>query len=179
LRRALITTALLASLAVAFPGLGAAAKPDHQSLDGTFADNFCGFDGTTVQKGVDVFSLTGNTFHERYEINATFTAENGVAIVLHEAGSVGGTFDPAPNGDGTYTSVVTYKGLPEQFKLPHGGVLTRDAGVITLTDTLAPNGQGGFTLLDETLQTHGPHPEAASGFTLGCDILGPIFAAGG
>jgi hypothetical protein len=178
MRHALKVAAFLAVVAVAFPVAALGGKPTHTKIDETYADNFCGFDGTTHVTGVDNFKLDGNTFHDTYNDLATFTADNGVVIVIHESGTVGGTFDPVPNGDGTFTVVTTYKGLPEQFKLPHGAVLTRDAGVITLTDTVVPDGDS-WDLVNETFTTHGPHPEADSGFELECDILGPILAAGG
>lgn len=179
MRTVLKAAVLLAVAAVAFPAAALGGKPTHTRVDLTFADNFCGFDGTTHVTGIDNFSLSGNTVHDTYDDHFTFTADNGVVILVHEAGSVTGTFDPVPNGDGTFTNVTTYKGLPEQFRLPHGGTLTRDAGSITLVDTLVSDGEGGFVLQNETVSEHGPHPEADSGFQLECDVLGPILAAGG
>ena len=58
----------------------------------------------------------------------------------------------------------------ETLKLPNGGVLSRDAGAITILDT--SNADGSFrssTLAGES----GPHPDFDSGFTLACDVIVP------
>ncbi len=177
MRKLLLAFSLVAVVVVVvFPGVGTAGKPQVTKIDQTGQFDLCGVATTTHDVGVDVFSTSGNTFFDRYNVRTTFTAANGVVIDLHAAGTVTGTLDPVPNGDGTYTNTVTFKGLPEQFKLPNGDMLTRDAGIITFVDTLVPDGLGGFTLQSEQLIVRGPHPEADSGFNLECQILAPILA---
>ena len=174
MRKLLILTSALASIVVAYPGISAAAKPQVTKIDYTYTANLCGVDTIAHDVLIDVFSISGNTATDRYNLQTTFTAPNGAVILRHAAGTVSADVNPTPNGDGTYTAVVTYKGLAEQYRLPGGGVLTRDTGVITFTDLLAPDGSGGFTFLSESIATHGPHPEADSGFALECTLLGPI-----
>lgn len=164
-----IALAVLA-VAIAFPAGSVAGKPDHTRIDETYADSLCGVPVTVHDEGHVISSISGNIEKDRYEFHTTFTTASGVVVLLHDVGTASGTITPVANGDGTYTSTLTYKGLPEQFKLPHGGVLTRDAGSLTIVDTLDSN----FQLIDEQLISHGPHPEAASGFALECQILGPI-----
>ncbi len=177
LRKLLFLTVAAASIVVAYPGIGAAAKPQVTKLDETFTANLCGVDTNGHQLGIDVFSISGNTATDRYEFQTTYTAPNGAVILLHASGTVSADIEPTPNGDGTYTAIVTYRGLPEQFRLPDGRVLTQDAGVITFTDILASDGSGGFTFVSESIDMHGPHPEADSGFALECNLLGPILNA--
>ena len=176
LRKFLVLTTAVAAV-VACTGVAAAAKPQVTMIDDTFSANLCGVDTIEHVVGVDVFSISGNTATDRYDLHITFTAPNGAVILLHEAGTVSADVDPTPNGDGTYTAVVTYNGIPEQFRLPGGRVLTQDTGVITFTDILASDGSGGFTFLSESIAMHGPHPEADSGFALQCNLLGPILNA--
>ena len=70
---------------------------------------------------------------------------------------------------GTVTIVYSFKGLPEQIKTPHGGVLLRDAGFVTFVDTidLATD-----TLISsEVVVQHGPHPDLDSDFTAFCEVI--------
>jgi hypothetical protein len=61
----------------------------------------------------------------------------------------------------------TNKGLPELFKTPHGGVLTRDAGYIVFRDTF----DGDEFIAGEIVVNRGPHPQADSDFELFCQII--------
>jgi hypothetical protein len=69
--------------------------------------------------------------------------------------------DPA----GLHVEEVTVKGLPELFKTPHGGVLTRDAGYIVLRNTF----DGDEYIGGEIVVNKGPHPQAESE-TLSCSV---------
>jgi len=180
MRKFLLTSVLAAMVAVVVaPGIGAAGgRPVVTKIDSTRTGKLCGYAGTYHDVGVDVFSLANNVFFDRYSIHTTFTSNAGVVVLLFAAGTVSGNDTLISNGDGTFTATATYKGLPEQIKLPGGGVLTRDAGIITFVDILAPDGQGGFDLVSEQVSMRGPHPEVDSGFNLACDILGPALAAG-
>ena len=122
------------------PGSGIAAKPvdrSHDSFTDTFPDEQCGIAGTSVVKGVDNFKqYADNTYSENFEVNQTFTAtESGKSVVIHVAQRITGLVDPIVNADGILTFVDTFKGLPEQVRITNGRLLTRDAGVVTLTRT--------------------------------------------
>ncbi len=69
---------------------------------------------------------------------------------------------------GTITFSTTYKGLPEKIQTSRGAVLTRDAGVITFTDTFDLT-TGDF--LGSEVIIKGPHPEADSDFVLFCQVI--------
>jgi hypothetical protein len=170
--RMLVVLALLAvTVTAAFPAGGIAAKPELVTVDDTyFIPSFCGASVTAHDLGHLVTSVAGNVETDRYEFHTTVTTDSGVVVTLHYAGTISGTINPVPNGDGTYSVSTTYHGLAEQWKLPGGRVLTRDAGVLAITDTL----DSAFNVLNTQLAIHGPHPEADSGFGLECQILSPI-----
>jgi hypothetical protein len=69
--------------------------------------------------------------------------------------------------DGAHVTEFTNKGLPELFKTPHGGVLTRDAGYIVFRDSF----DGEEFLGGEIVINKGPHPQADSDFELFCQII--------
>ena len=172
-RSFVLLAALSALIVVTFPSSGFAGKPLMVAVDDTYQlPSFCGAAVTVHDAGHFVSSVAGDIETDRYELQTTVTSRSGVVVLLHSAGIVSGNIAPTPNGDGTFTASVMYKGLAEQWRLPGGRVLTRDAGVIAITDTL----DAGFNVISEQLGVHGPHPEAASGFGLECQILGPILA---
>jgi hypothetical protein len=74
-------------------------------------------------------------------------------------------------GDGgVETLLITFKGLPSKLKLPHGEVLSRDAGVIAFEITFDATGE----VIDfQVVVNKGPHPEADSDFQLFCEIAVP------
>jgi hypothetical protein len=92
--------------------------------------------------------LTGNVVIQRLA---------GLSLVVTVAG------DPA----GLNTREFITKGLPELFKTPHGGVLTRDAGYIVFRGEF----DGDTPLSFETVVSKGPHPQADSDFELFCQIV--------
>jgi hypothetical protein len=76
--------------------------------------------------------------------------------------------------DGTLTFITTHKGLPEKLSIPGGPALSRDAGVVTLANTVRPLPNGEFEDVSLTVSgEHGPHPELDTGFGLFCDVLVP------
>jgi hypothetical protein len=82
----------------------------------------------------------------------------------------GGQFlDVTVSGDPTGINVHDFinKGLPELFKTPHGGVLTRDAGYIVFRVVF----DGDTFLSSEIVVNKGPHPQADSDFELFCQIM--------
>jgi len=171
---ALIGALLLASAAST---AGAAPLTDrfHGTFSDTFPDNICGIDGTSVVNGMDNIQVFADgTFKDQFRINQVFTsAATGKSVLLFAADQnvfVG----PIDNGDGTVTFTNTFKGLPEQIKLPNGRVLSRDAGFVTFNDTFDAT-TGDF--LGETISPeNGPHPDLDSGFTLFCDVVVPALS---
>ncbi len=177
MRRALAIGAVLTALAAA--GVASGARPvehGHENFTDTFADSVCEIPGTSVVRGVDDFTLyPDNTFKDNLEVTQTFTAtKSGKSVRFHVAQQVTGNDEPIDNGDGTSTFVNTFKGLPEQVKLPNGRMLTRDAGVVTFT-VLVDTETGEF--ISQTVSGEkGPHPDLDSGFEIFCNILVPVLS---
>lgn len=172
-------TSLVGALVLASVASTAGAAPltdrFHDSFSDTFPDNICGIDGTsaiTVVANVQVFA--DGTFKLQLNQKNTFTsAATGKSVSINFAAQQV-NFGPIDNGDGTVTFVTTFKGLPEQIKLPNGPVLSRDVGVIGFADTFDAT-TGDF--LGETVSPNrGPHPDADSGFTLFCDVIVPALS---
>jgi hypothetical protein len=175
-RVAFISGVVAAIVAVVMPGSGVAAKPvfhSHENFSDTFPDNVCGIPGTSVVRGVDNFTVyANNRFKDNFILTSTFTATaSGKSIRIHVAQQVTGNDEPIDNGDGTVTFVNTFKGLPEQLKIANGPVLSRDVGVVTLTQTFdATTGD----LISQTASGEkGPHPDLDSDFEIFCDVLVP------
>jgi len=59
------------------------------------------------------------------------------------------------------------QGITEKLQVPNGPVLSLDAGVIVELVTT----QDDNVINDEIVSTNGPHPEAASGGSLFCEIV--------
>jgi hypothetical protein len=170
---------LIIGIAVTALVLGAApaaqaANPDvNRVIDiGSFTDpDFCG-----SGQAVDVrFSFQGVEFlaphagldyvkiaHGAYTLT---NPETGATVINHIADRyteaiVSG--DPA----GVHTAEVLFIGLNEQLRLEHGGLLSRDAGVLVTLFTF-----NGDELVDiEAVSITGAQPDAASDFSLFCEI---------
>ena len=177
--RRLIALAGLAGgllVALSFPVSGIAAKPvvhEHFTIHDTFADNFCGIDGTSVVNGVgDYTEYANGTYKLTQSIKQIFTATaSGKSLEFQLAGPILGAVNPIDNGDGTVTFVTTFKGLAEKIKVAHGPTLPRDAGVITLAQTF--DAITGDFISFQILSQHGPHPEADSNGALLCEVVVP------
>ena len=176
LRRLAYVVAAVAALTVA--ALGAAAGPEmqaHENFSDSFDDEFCGIAGTSVVRGVDNLTVySDNTFSDRFELIQTFTATGGKSVRFHAAQHVTGNWEPIDNGDGTLTFVNTFKGMPEQLKLPNGRVLSRDAGVVTFTDVIDATTD---ELISQTVSGEkGPHPDLDSDFEIFCNVVAPALS---
>jgi hypothetical protein len=163
-----------AIVAVVMPGSGVAAKPvfhSHQNFSDTFSDGICGIPGTSVVRGVENFTLyADNTFKDTFTISQTFTATaSGKSVRIHAGNQVTGNDEPIDNGDGTITFITTFKGLPEQLKIPQGPMLSRDAGVVTFTDTF--DEVTGALISRVVSGEKGPHPDLDSDFAPFCNVL--------
>jgi hypothetical protein len=125
------------TVTVAGPG-GAPAFHDH----GTFEDvetNFCGtgetvelagrfnFKGWVAETGGDPTQEVKTTFN--YQVTVT-NPVTGAAVVDSAAGSVTNEIVEGLES-GAHTHRFVENGLRAKLKLPHGGVLTHDAGTIT------------------------------------------------
>ena len=175
-RLSVLAALVAAIVAGALPASGTAAQVvfhAHDSFRDSFPDEICGIAGTSVVRGVDDFQvLADNMIRDMFEINQVFTASaSGKAVTLHVAEQYSSNDAPIDNGDGTITFVETFKGLPEMLKLPGGGLLSRDAGVVTFTTTL--NGVTGDLVSRTFAGEKGPHPDLDSGFAIFCDVLIP------
>jgi hypothetical protein len=183
MRKALASSVAAASLVVlAVPSIASAAhviERHHENFTDSFDDEFCGFAGTSVVRGVDNFTLySNNMLSDNVSVNQTFTADNGNSIVFHFAQRLTSVDEPIDNGDGTVTFVYTFKGLPEQIRVSNGPVLTRDAGTVTFTVTFAVDPDTGeFTFVSQVLSgVHGPHPDLLGDFELFCDVIIPALS---
>jgi hypothetical protein len=173
--RALLLTGLVALAAV--PASAFAAQPliFHERIVESFEDQeLCGFIGDLEVVGVFTdrvfFDQEGNfvRFESSASFRLTFTEADGDAVIIQNANLFR---DVAPIIDeeaGTITFAVTFIGLPEMIKTPHGEVLLRDAGLITFTETFDLET---FELLGSDVLIRGPHPDAESDFTLFCEVI--------
>jgi hypothetical protein len=172
-RLALMT--ITAAVALAIAPVGAlAGGPDAQFRDvGTEVDkNFCG----THQKINIAFDVRVNLwllpedprdFSKLTQSGkVTFTnPKNGNTVVLSFAGLVTNTI---VEGDpfGVHTHLYSTRGTAEKIQTSKGEVLTRDAGIIN--EAITFDGDGNILAYEATWS--GPHPEAASDFTLFCEV---------
>ena len=160
----LLFVALCALLAL--PGNALAAQPTFHDKFNVVEENvdICGVIGTVHAKGSQIITLTDTTFTATGQVTVVFTTSDGRTAVISNAGTVTNTF--VDNGDGTITIIDSFVGLPEKISSRGaGGVVLRDAGVISFLTTIDLD-TGDVTT--EVVQ-HGPHPEADSDFTIFCD----------
>jgi hypothetical protein len=173
--RRLTLMAIAAAVALAIAPVGAlAGGPDEQFRDvGTDVDpDFCGT-GATIDIAfnvrVNLWLLPGNPEDFRKITQSgkvTLTnPENGNTVVLSFTGLTTNTIlegDPL----GAHTRVFSNMGVPEKIQTSHGRVLTLDAGLIDEVLTFDENGD----VIAYSATWSGPHPEAASDFTLFCEV---------
>ena len=157
---------LLALLAVVamLPSTASAAKPEREFEHFFNVDenvDICGINVDIVNEGV----FTGRAFFDdqgnfvRFigvaSGTTTFTADNGKSLIVKAAGTI--------------TFFSTIRGVPELIRTPGGGVITRDAGLITFAET--HDLDTGDFISFEVISISGPHPEAESDFELFCDVF--------
>jgi hypothetical protein len=167
--------ALVAALVAAFvllPAGALAARPVEQFHDHfteTFSDELCGIPVDAEAVITDNFFVyADDSFKDTSSVRVTFTnPENGKSVVLSNAGQITDTA-VVDEEAGTITFITSYKGLPEKIQTARGPVLTRDAGVITFTETFdLETGE----LISSDVVVKGPHPEADSDFELFCEVM--------
>jgi len=165
--------ACIAVFAVAMASSASAApiaSHFHTALsDSNPNDNVCGIDGSSVVTGtLNVQSFADGTSWAEIHFAYVFTAAaSGKSIQISGSDRNGGI--TTDNGDGTFTAISTFKGLPQKLSLGNGRTLSRDAGNVTFIQTFDADGN----LLSQVLSPlHGPHPSIADP-NLFCDVLVP------
>ena len=175
LRRALVF-ALVAGFAL-LPGSAFGAKPEQEHVHFFDVDEnveVCGINVDVVNEGV----FTGRAFFDKQgnfvrflgaaSGTTTFTADNGKSIIVKFANQFVET-EIVDEEAGTITIVTRIRGLPEQIRTPGGGVITRDAGIITFVVTI--DLESDELISDEIVEVKGPHPQADSDFELFCEVF--------
>jgi hypothetical protein len=152
-----------------------AAKPGGNHWTESFSfdiHNFCR-SGTTVNFSVTAHGTEYLTPTERYDYRqlaegtVVFTnVLTGATVSKHFANqlttkTISG--DPA----GLHTVEVIGKGLGELIKGEHGGMLTRDAGLIISHEVW----NGDQFISSEIIVSHGPHPDLGTDYSIFCPIL--------
>jgi len=177
-----VTVILAAALfIVPAPAFGAQPTPVHLNFSESYQGNVCGISVDVTTKGQstirELFDEEGNFVLWRGTSAAmeTYTADNGKSVIVRYANqevySDPPTIDEQEN---TITWVATITGMPVQVRTPHGPVLLREAGLISVAWTLDLDTEE--LLSYEILNLHGQHPEVDSDFKLFCEVIGAALA---
>lgn len=155
-----------------------AANPEvvHFDFSDSFSDDdFCGT-GMTVDisvegHGTEFLAPNGNRdYWNRIVGNATLTNPlTGDTVIQHFAQGFIARIIAGDPETGNWVEEATFTGLPEQFRLEHGGLLLRDAGIATFRNTFV----NGELVSSELIVVKGPHPNAESDFELFCEVMIP------
>lgn len=128
MRKLVVLAAVTAlSLAGSSAAIGASQiGHDHFTSD-PYADNWCGIDGTSVDRVVANYTADGS--RASAHIVTTFTAAaSGKSMEIIESGTQKESA-PVDNGDGTYSITFTSAGQSPVFRLP-GGIQFHDNGLV-------------------------------------------------
>jgi len=163
---------VLVAIAATPAALGASPQGNHFRDIGTDVDpDFCG-----TGKQIDIaFNVRVNEWLAPHQADYKSTSSGKVTFTNPLTGDTvinrfaGQSLDVTVSGDpaGINVHEFTSKGLPELFKTPHGGVLTRDAGYIVFRVVF----DGDTPLSSDIVVNKGPHPQADSDFELFCQIM--------
>jgi hypothetical protein len=171
LLRTVPALALMAGFAI-YPGtaMGAAPMQFHSHSTGSFSDNVCGIPvDVNFVSTVNFFLYADGSSKETGSLKETITnPANGKSVILSSAGPIVSQTIVNQQAN-TVTFITTYKGLPEKIQTSRGPVLTRDAGLITFTDTFDLT--TGDLISSTTTVNKGPHPEADSDGVLFCEVI--------
>ena len=173
-RLVLAVGAVIAASLTVIGAVAVAANPTvvHFSDSGTFVDDdYCGtgetVNGTFDVKGTEWLTPNQADYRNTAQGKNTLTnPANGAKVIIHFAGPFTATL-VSENEDGGFTELQTFKGLPEQIKTAHGGVLLRDAGYVTFLRTFDENGD---LVSSEVVVEKGPHPDLDSDFEAFCEV---------
>jgi hypothetical protein len=174
--RRLAAAAALAVALMAVVGAPGAlgANPQGNHFRDVFTDvdtDFCGT-GQEIEIAFDVrvnewLAPNQADFRQTATGTITFTNPNtGDTVVNHFAGPTS-VVNVSGDLEGIHEVLATVTGLPELFKSPHGGVLSRDAGYVLLRQTF----DGDEFISNEIVVLHGPHPDLESDFELFCEVM--------
>ena len=169
-----------AATAASLIAIGASAIAANPTVvrfsdSGTFTDpDFCdtgkSVNGAFDVKGTEWLTPNQGDYRNTTQGKNTLTnPANGAAVIVHFAGPFTATI-VSFNEDGGTTELHTFKGLPEQIKTAHGGMLLRDAGYVTFLRTFDA---GGEMISSEVVLERGPHPDLDSDFEAFCDVVVP------
>jgi hypothetical protein len=176
LRLGLVLVGVLAALALPLAATaGPGGKPtfhDHDVF--TFTDpDFCGTgEDVVITDTVNAVGWVGETggdpeqvLQVAFNVRTTFALPDGdVALIAHSAGLFTNEIIFGLEG-GVHTHEFVENGLRAHLKLPHGGVLTFDAGSLTYRVT---SDEFDNVIDFEIVSVHGPHP--AFGSDVFCDV---------
>ncbi len=144
----------------------------HAHITDSFSGEVCGIavDADFVVTE-NIFLYADGSFKVTTSGRITYTnPATGKSVIVSFAGQRPSGSAPIVDEEaGTITFINTFKGLPEKIQTANGGVLLRDAGIITFADTF--DLVTGEFISTETLVNKGPHPEAESDFALFCEVI--------
>jgi hypothetical protein len=132
----------------------------------------CGFTVNSVIRGTNTFKVSfdesGNaSFQSESLIVSTLTSvANGKVVHVDSAGRDAFSDAGVVNPDGTITFTDTLTGRDLRIYTSHSNVLLRDAGFLSIVDTV--DSEGNF--LSEQLIEHGQH-QFAGDFNAMCDAI--------
>ena len=162
---------VLLALAATPAAFGAGQQHNRFHDVGTDVDpDFCG-----TGQAIDIaFDVRGNEFEAPHKADFKSMATGTVTFTNPATGDVviqrfaGPIWDTLISGDpeGIHVDESTVKGLPELFKTPHGGILTRDAGYLVVRTTF----DGDEFISMEIVLDKGPHPDIEGDFELFCEL---------
>src|SRR5215204_4068851 len=179
MRFLILTAAVVAASALLMlpttAGAGPGGKPAVHDR-GTFTDVDPDFCGTGV--AIDVagrfnfktwIGETGGDPEQELKTSFNYSVtltnpETGASIIDSAAGSFTNEIVEGLES-GVHTHLFVENGLRAKLKLPHGGVLTHDAGRIVYTVTFDANDE---LIAVDVLEVHGPHPAFDS--DVWCDV---------
>jgi hypothetical protein len=168
MRRFLISALAISAVVAVAPLAASGAQPEHAFHSESFTDpDFCGT-GASVDgffESIFTASERNGVIKTEHQGSVRFTYGDA-SVVVSFAGQFTDTI-VATGAGGVETHQLISKGITEKIQLPNGPVLSRDAGVIVELVTV----QDGNVLSDQIVSTNGPHPEAASGGSLFCEVV--------
>ena len=161
---AIVATALIVAAA---PTAAAGSKPVRGTHSEAFTDpNFCGT-GVAVDglfKSTFAVSERNGVFRTQHHGSVTLTY-GSTSVVVSFAGQFTDTLVASEGG--VETHLLVSKGVTEKIKLANRPVLSIDAGLIAALVTA----ENGNVVAAELVWMSGPHPEAASGGALFCQLI--------
>jgi hypothetical protein len=160
-RQLFVAVAATIVVAAAVSALGLAAKPvvnEHVNFTSDpYADNWCGLDGTSVDRVVAHFKedASGASL-ETLNVTTFFTATaSGKSMEIRQTGARR-VSAPTDNGDGTVSVIVTNSGLSPGFKLLNGPPIVLDVGLVEFRVTF--DAATGEFVSFEVLRERGQRP---------------------